>query len=94
MIENITISRDNFKILSELTKTEILVLSQLFNYVSTEGSYKDVIILNSSIRKAIVDSIDIKQSSFNNLLNSLGKKNILERLDTNMYKISKDIFKF
>lgn len=94
MIENITISRDNFKILSELTKTEILVLSQLFKYISTEGSYKDVIILNSSIRKVIVDSINIKQSSFNNLLNSLGKKNILERLDTNMYKISKDIFKF
>ena len=94
MIKDITISSDKLSILAELTKVEILVLSELFNYVSMKGDYKDIVILNSTIRKSIIEDIQIKASSFNNSLNSLGKKQILERLDTNMYKINKDIFKF
>lgn len=94
MIKNVLISLDNFTVLSEMTKIEILIVKKLFKYLSLDGEYKDVVILNSAIRKSIIEDLNIKSSSFNNSLNNLCKKNLLNRLDTNMYTINKEIFKY
>lgn len=94
MINNISISLDNFVILAEMTKVEIMVIRELFKRISLNEEYKDVIVLNSSIRKDIVSDLNIKTSSLNNSLNNLCKKNIIKRLDTNMYTINNDIFKY
>lgn len=94
MIKNVLITLDNFTILSEMTKVEILIMKELFKYLSHSGDYKDVVILNSSIRRTIIDELNIKSSSFNNSLNNLCKKNVINRLDTNMYTINQQIFKY
>lgn len=94
MIKKIIINVEDISTIAELTKVELLVIKELFKYVAESGDFKDTVILNSSIRRVIIDNINIKPTSLNNSLNNLCKKNILERLDTNMYKINKNIFNF
>lgn len=93
MIKNISINLEDFSLLADMTKVEILVVKELFKYLSHSGNYKDVVILNATIRRTIIEDLNIKSSSFNNSLNNLCKKGILNRLDTNMYSINR-IFKY
>lgn len=94
MIKTINMQAENFIQLSKLTRGELVILSELLKIVSIEGNYKNYIILNSSIRKEIIDRLKIASATFNNALNSLSKKGFIIRDDTNMYKPNADLFEF
>ena len=93
MIKTISIQVEDFIQLSKLTKCELIVLSELLKIVSLNNNYKDYIILNSAIRKEMVDKLQIATATLNNVLNSLCKKEFITREDTNMYKLNKYLFK-
>lgn len=94
MINRINIEAKNLILLSKLTKGELIILSELLKIVSLDGDYKEYIILNSSIRKQIIENLNIASATFNNALNALSKKGFITREDTNMYKPNKNIFDF
>lgn len=94
MIKTINIKAENLIELSKLTKGELIILSELFKIISLDGDYKNYIILNSTIRKELVDKLHIAAATFNNALTSLSKKGFIIREDTNMYKPNKDLFEF
>lgn len=92
MIKTISININDFIILSKLTRGEFIILSQLLKLVSNNINYDGYIILNASIRKEIVDTLNISSATFNNAINSLCKKEFILREDTNMYKPNTEIF--
>lgn len=94
MIKWIYISLDNLTRLAYLTKLEILLTRELMRFLEVEGEFKDCILLSTSIRKKISEELNIKQSSFNNSISNLCKKEILYRLETSLYKVNNEIFKY
>ena len=92
MINKIIININNFNVLARLTKGEIPILAELLRKTNEDGEYRGLIILNASIRKNIISSLEIQSASFNNSLNALTKKGFLTRIDTNIYKPNTNLF--